>query len=446
MKILLPPNVAHIISVLEKHGYESYAVGGCVRDFLLGKEPDDWDITTSAKPEEIKSLFKHTVDTGIVHGTVTVLMAGEGYEVTTYRIDGEYEDSRHPKEIAFTSDLTEDLRRRDFTINAMAYNEHEGLVDVFEGMKDLKNGIIRCVGDAGERFTEDALRILRAIRFSAQLGFRIEDKTREAIREHSPSLSYISVERIGTELVKLMVSKHPEYWKTAYETGITAVIMPEFDTAMMTEQNNPHHKYSVGEHTLAALSQVEAEKSLRLAVLFHDLGKSEARFTDEEGGDHFHGHARISEKIAENILRRLKFDNDTITKVTKLVKYHDIHPVLQAKSIRKLIHKAGEDIFPMLLKVQKADILAQSEFEREKKCSDLKEMERIYKEILEKQECLSLKQLAVTGHDLIRDGMRPGRELGAMLERLLEHVLEHPEHNNRDYLIAYSKNFRELHK
>jgi tRNA nucleotidyltransferase/poly(A) polymerase len=262
MKIQLPEKVNRIITTLQKHGFEAYAVGGCVRDSFLGRVPGDWDITTSAAPEETKSLFARTFDTGIEHGTITVLLNGEGFEVTTYRIDGKYEDNRHPSKVQFTRSLSEDLLRRDFTINAMAYNEQDGLVDLFHGMEDLKKGVIRCVGNAEARFSEDALRILRAIRFSAQLGFEIEKETRQAIRKLAPNLSYISAERIQTELVKLLISDHPEKIQDAYELGITKVILPEFDAMMETTQETLHHCYNVGEHTIHALMNIPADKVL----------------------------------------------------------------------------------------------------------------------------------------------------------------------------------------
>ena len=273
IKILLPEKVNMIIETIQAAGFEAYAVGGCVRDSILGRIPDDWDITTSAKPHEIKKLFKRTIDTGIQHGTVTVMLDKDGYEVTTYRIDGEYEDSRHPKEVTFTSNLKEDLRRRDFTINAMAYNEKVGLVDIFEGMSDIEKKVIRCVGDAKERFTEDALRMMRAVRFSAQLGYSIDEDTKNAIKELAPTLQKISAERIQVELVKLVLSPNPDYLKIAYETGITAQVFPEFDLCMETKQNNPHHMYSVGEHTLWSMKHIKADRVLRLAMLFHDMGK-----------------------------------------------------------------------------------------------------------------------------------------------------------------------------
>lgn len=443
MEITLPKQVKKIIETLEQAGYEAYAVGGCIRDTVLGRKPNDWDITTSARPLETKALFRRTVDTGLKHGTVTVLMDGEGYEVTTYRIDGEYEDGRHPKEVLFTSDLVEDLRRRDFTINAMAYNEKNGMVDAFDGMGDMERRIIRCVGDAGERFTEDALRILRAVRFSAQLGFSIEEKTREAVMRLAGNLAKISAERIQTEMIKLLVSSHPEELRTAWETGITAVILPEFDVLMETEQNTPHHRYTVGEHTLHALENVREDKVLRLAVLFHDMGKPQVRTVDETGRDHFKGHPAKSERIAEEVLHRWRLDNDTLNKVKRLVKYHDLRPALNQKSVRRMICKVGEDMLPMLLEVQRADILAQSSYGQEEKLHDLDEVNRIYHEILEECQCLSIKDLAVGGRELIADGMKPGKEMGQMLALLLDHVLEEPQHNTKEYLLDYSRRLRD---
>lgn len=439
MFIKLPEKVKNIISMIEAAGYEAYAVGGCVRDSILLRNPDDWDITTSAKPLQIKALFKRTIDTGIQHGTVTVMLDKDGFEVTTYRIDGEYEDSRHPKDVTFTLDVIEDLRRRDFTINAMAYNDRRGLIDVFDGIKDIEQKVIRCVGDARERFTEDALRMMRAVRFSAQLGYTIEDATKDAIGEMADNLKNISAERIQTELVKMLVSPHPDYLRICYETGITKVIFPEFDLCMETAQNHPHHCYSVGEHILHSMKEAKEDKVLRLTMLFHDIGKPMTKTTDEKGIDHFYGHAKISESIAKTVLRRLKFDNDTIYKVSKLVLYHDYKVKRTAKGVRKAIHKIGEDIFPYLLEVKRADICAQSNYKKEDKLNKLTEIEKIYKQVMDAQECVSLRSLAVTGKDLIEDGMEPGKELGEVLNQLLEIVLENPEQNTKEALLSHSR-------
>lgn len=363
----LPKHVQAIITTLENAGFEGYAVGGCVRDTLLDKDPDDWDITTSATPQQVKALFPRTIDTGIQHGTVTVLMERETYEVTTYRIDGEYEDGRHPKEVVFTANLLEDLKRRDFTINAMAYNAGSGIVDAFGGIQDLKDKVIRCVGDPAERFTEDALRMMRAVRFSGQLGYEIEKKTGQAVIQLAPTLSKISAERICTELTKLMVSPHPDYLRKAYDLGMTKVFLPEFDAAMGVEQNNPHHCYNVGEHILHSLTHVRADKVLRFTMLFHDLGKAVTRTVDEEGIDHFYGHVEVSAKIADNRMKSLRFDNDTREKVIRLVKYHDLKIELTPKAVRRAVVKIGEDIFPYLLEVKRADFLSQSMYKREEK-------------------------------------------------------------------------------
>lgn len=436
MKLEVPKKVQRIIRTLQEQGYDAYAVGGCVRDSLLDRSPADWDITTSAKPMEVKEIFKRTVDTGLQHGTVTVLMEKEGFEVTTYRIDGEYEDSRHPKEVIFTGNLEEDLKRRDFTINAMAYNDETGLVDVFGGIRDLESQIVRCVGNPRERFTEDALRILRAVRFSAQLGFAIEKDTTYWAKALAPTLEKISAERIQTELVKLLVSAHPQYLKTAWELGITQIVLPEFDAMMETPQNTPHHCYSVGEHTLKALEYTEADKVQRLAVLFHDMGKPAMRTTDEQGLDHFHGHPKVSAELARKILRRLRFDNDTIRKVTELVSWHECPWECTPRSLRRALSKMDAELFPVLLKIRRADVLAQSEYRREEKLERLEESRRLYEEIQRKQECISVKMLAVSGKDLIAAGMKPGKEIGDTLNAFLELVLEDPEKNTKEYLLS----------
>ena len=434
MKIQLPEKVKVIIQTLEAAGYEAYAVGGCVRDSVLGRIPADWDITTSALPEQVKELFHRTIDTGIEHGTVTVMMDKEGFEVTTYRIDGEYRDHRHPEQVNFTGELKEDLRRRDFTINAMAYNDRCGMVDAFGGIEDLKHGVIRCVGVAGERFEEDALRILRAVRFAAQLWFEIEKETADAARALAGNLKDISAERIQTELVKLLVSPHPEMLRTAYELGITRVVLPEFDVMMETPQHHPHHMYSVGEHTLKALEFTDPEKVLRLSVLFHDFGKPQTR-TTVDGVDHFHGHANVSAQETVRIMRRLKFDNATMDQVKRIVLYHDARPQPDERQIRRLLHRAGEDIFPELFQVMGADILAQSEYRKIEKLVNLERVHQVYDEILKRKDCISLKNLQVTGKDLIAAGMEPGKKIGEILNQMLEDVLETPEHNEREYLL-----------
>lgn len=437
MKIQVPEKANRIIHTLQAAGYEAYVVGGCVRDAILGRMAADWDITTSALPHQVKELFRRTIDTGIQHGTVTVMLEKEGFEVTTYRVDGEYEDGRHPKEVLFTPCLTEDLKRRDFTINAMAYNDRDGLVDVFGGVEDLRNGVIRCVGAAMERFSEDALRILRAVRFSAQLGFVIEEQTRSAMEALAGNLRKISAERIQVELVKLLTSPHPETLRVAYETGITAVVLPEFDRCMETEQNHPHHNCSVGEHTLRSLTKISPDKVLRLAMLFHDFGKTETRTTDESGIDHFYDHGSAGEEIASGVLHRLKFDNDTLRKVKRLVRHHDeVLAEPTAGNVRRAVYRIGEDLFSMYLEVRRADILAQDPTYQKEKLQNLELTEAVYRNILEEQNCLSLRALAVTGNDLIEAGVKPGKEVGRVLNALLQQVIEQPEYNKKEVLLA----------
>ena len=437
MKIELPEKVENIIENLQLHGFEAYAVGGCVRDSILCREPQDWDITTSARPEQVKEIFLRTIDTGIEHGTVTVMLGKEGFEVTTYRVDGQYDDSRHPKEVTFTRSLEEDLKRRDFTINAMAYNDDRRLVDIFGGMNDLNRHLIRCVGDPWERFNEDALRILRAVRFASQLSCTIEPETAEAIKDLAPNLVNISAERIQAELVKLLTSEHPEMLQEAYLLGITKVILPEWDEMVGVEQNTPHHKYDVADHTLHAIRNVKKDKVLRLTMLFHDMGKPLMKTTDEKGVDHFKGHALVSEELARSIMRRLKFDNDTTKKVTKLVCYHDYRIEATPQNVRRAMNRIGVELFPYYLAVRLADVKAQSPYRRKEKIENIIQMRELYQEAVINDDPVTLRQLAVTGKDLMSVGMKADRRLGETLNKLLELVIDHPEMNHKDTLCQY---------
>lgn len=390
MHLQIPPKVARILDVLHANGYEAYAVGGCIRDTILARTPDDWDITTSARPEEVKALFRRTVDTGLQHGTVTVLFDNDGFEVTTYRIDGEYQDHRHPDQVLYASLLSEDLMRRDFTINAMAYNKEDGLVDLFGGMKDLQRKVIRCVGNPSERFAEDALRILRAVRFSAQLGFSIEENTMAALTDLAPTLVHVSGERIQTELVKLLTSGHPDYIAVTQKTGILSVILPELK--------------ELSEITLKNLLKVPAEKAMRLAVLLLPLG----------------------EKTAAAALRRLKFDNDTISRAGRLIRWYDWEIPRTAEGVRRALNQTGAEIFPELLTLQSVS-------------RDVNALWQLYREILDSGQCFSLKQLNITGKDLIAQGMAPGKSIGQALSACLDEVLSHPDRNTRQYLLEYVK-------
>lgn len=444
ISINIPERAEYILNILHQNGYEAYVVGGCVRDSILGRSPEDWDITTSASPQQVKALFDRTIDTGIKHGTVTVMLDREGFEVTTYRIDGAYEDCRHPKEVVFTADLTEDLKRRDFTINAMAYAPDKGLIDKFGGLGDLDKGIIRCVGDARDRFSEDALRMLRAVRFAAQLGFELDESAKTAISEMASELEHISAERIQTELVKIVTSPNPHWLRLAYECGITAVILPEFDRIMVQRQNNPHHAYNTGVHTLVAMQNIPADKVLRMTMLLHDMGKPEVFTTDEKGVDHFRGHAAYSERIARNVLKRLKFDNDTIQKVCILVKNHSRYPQVSGKDVRITVYElGGPELFDAFLLVKRSDVLAHHPNVIKDMLNYLKEVERIWEHVKAHRDCLSLKDLALTGADLRADGMKPGPEMGQVLQLLLNQVLEFPEQNNRELLLRQSRILRE---
>ena len=377
------------------------------------------------------------------------MMDKTGYEVTTYRIDGLYEDHRRPNDVTFTTSLREDLMRRDFTINAMAYNDTDGLIDLFGGMDDLQNRVIRCVGNARDRFEEDALRMLRAVRFAGQLHFRIESSTREAIIACHNNLKDVSAERIQMELLKLLISDHPEVFREAYATGLTSVFLPEFDRMMDTGQKNPHHCYSVGEHTLHAVCMIEPNPVLRLTMLLHDVGKPATKTTDQYGIDHFYNHYKVGAEMSKEILKRLKFDNKTIQVVCQLISHHDIrfkNPKTSGqRHVRKVMHSIGPNLFPYLLKVMEADVRSQSDYYQAEKLSILKETWESYEEILKKQDCLSLKDLKINGNQLKALGIREGKTIGAILKTLLSMVLEHPELNEYSYLKELAlKIYRQL--
>ena len=440
MKIQIPRDANYILEKLSLAGYEAYVVGGCVRDSLLGDSPHDWDITTNALPLQVKEIFGRTVDTGLKHGTVTVMRGNTGYEVTTYRTDGDYSDGRHPDNVTFVMNLEEDLKRRDFTINAMAYNETRGLVDLFGGCDDLKNGIIRCVGSAEERFSEDALRMLRAVRFAARFGYTLDPEVVEAIKKLAPTLSKVSAERITSEFVKLLTSDHPEMVRILYETGLTKVFFPEFDEAMNTPQNHPHHCYNVGEHLIESLKASCNDPVVRLAMMLHDIGKPRTLKVDDKGITHFYGHPKVSADMAKEILVRWKLDNDTIRRVCRLVQYHDYG--IGRQVTESLIRKAMsifEDDFELLLEVNRADILAQSDFKKKEKLEANKKYGEISRKILKENQCFRLKDLAVSGKDLMEAGAKPGPGMGDILKKLFDAVLEDPSLNDREVLLKMAE-------
>ena len=440
MKIQIPKDAKFILDKLHQAGFEAYVVGGCVRDSLLGDVPHDWDITTNALPLQVKELFGRTVDTGLKHGTVTVMRGNTGYEVTTYRMDGDYSDGRHPDNVTFVLNLEEDLKRRDFTINAMAYNDKDGLVDMFGGCDDLKNGIIRCVGSAGDRFSEDALRMLRAVRLAARFGYSLDPEVTDAIKKLAPTLSKVSAERITSEFVKLITSDHPEMILTLYETGLTKVFFPEFDEAMNTPQNHPHHCYNVGVHMVEAMKNSGNDPIVRLAMILHDIGKPRTLSVDKNGITHFYNHPQVSSDMAKEILQRWKLDNDTIRRVCRLVRYHDygIGRTVTESLIRKAM-SIFEDDFELLLEVNRADILAQSDFKKQEKLDANKKYGEISRKILEENQCFRLKDLAINGKDLMEAGAKPGPGMGEILKKLFDAVLEDPSLNDREVLLKMAK-------
>lgn len=440
--ISMPAEVGTIISRLNDNGFQAYIVGGCVRDSILGKQPPDWDITTNAKPEAVKELFSKTYDTGIEHGTITVVVNQNSFEVTTYRIDGEYIGNRRPASVEFTSSLSEDLSRRDFTVNAIAYHPSEGLLDPFNGLQDISLGIIRAVGDANHRFNEDALRMLRAVRFSAQLDFSIEGKTFESIKQNSHLIQNISRERVRTELSKILVSDHPEKFALLKDAGLLKYILPEFEKCFEVDQNHPYHIYNVAFHSLKAVSCISNSEVLRWTMLLHDTGKAETRTTDKKGIDHFYGHPYKSVRLAGSILNRLRFDKKSISRICRLIEYHDRDIMPTSKAVRKAVKAAGADIFEDLLKVKEADKRAQNPEAAPKRLVELNQIRKIYDEIIKNKECLNLKDLALDGTDLINMGFKPGKEIGLALNKLLDCVVENPEMNTREQLADLARDLR----
>ncbi len=408
--IRLPEEVQSIIKTIEEHGEQAFAVGGCIRDCMMGRKPKDWDITTSAVPGKVKAMFKRTVDTGIKHGTVTVMIGKTGYEVTTYRIDGEYLDGRHPESVAFSASLSDDLKRRDFTINAMAYNDSTGLVDEFDGLGDLNRRLIRCVGNAKERFTEDALRMMRAVRFSAQLGFEIEPETYGAITRLAPSIRQVSMERIQMELTQTLMSKHPAHVQLFQKTGLFNDILPDIYSILCGDQ---------AEHTLAMLRHAISEPVYRYAAL---LGC-------------------MQPKAAATVLKTLRLDNHTIDMVTKLISLAQVNIEENERAVREVMCQYGRSFFPMLLSYERAAAAAQEEISGTALPDTQRHLDmlgQMYEQIIARGDCTSVRELAVTGNDLMELGMS-GRQVGTALKKLLCLVLEDPRLNDKETLIARLK-------
>lgn len=438
--IEVPAPVNYIIQELEKCGHEAYMVGGCVRDSVLGRKPHDYDICTSATPDEILQAFPYEeiIPTGLQHGTITILINKEPFEVTTYRIDGDYSDNRRPDNVIFTKNLVEDLRRRDFTINAMAYNSKTGLIDPFNGIEDIKYKKIRCVGSAEDRFNEDALRILRAIRFEAELGFAGLPETMFEIERQYERLNNISIERINSEFCKIVASEQFCVELVLYP-NVFSLFIPELKDLIGFQQNNLYHAYDVFDHTVHAIEKCESDDLVvRLAVFFHDFGKPHSYQDGEDDIRHFKGHGKISADITDSIMKRLRFDNETRNNVVELVYYHDATFDVGKKYVKRWLNKIGEKQFRRLLEVRKADIKGQKPDYEKSRIDKVNNIENILDEILQEQECFSLKDLAVNGNDVKQTmNLKEGKDIGYWLSEILKRVIDGELNNNRDDLIYW---------
>ena len=436
MEIKIPSEVTEITTRLEQSGYKAFCVGGAVRDSVMGILPGDWDITTSAKPEETQKIFKDykTVDTGLKHGTLTIIINHKPFEVTTFRIDGEYGDNRHPEKVEFTPDLKNDLARRDFTINALAYNPDTGIVDLYGGQDDIYNSIIRTVGNPDKRFNEDGLRIMRALRFSSVLGFEIEKETAKAIHKNKDLLKNISAERIAVELTKLVCGKNAFNVLMEY-ADVLSVFIPEIATAINFTQFGEKHAYDVWEHICHTVDTIPQDRILRLTMLLHDLGKIPTHKLDENGNSTFKNHATIGGDMAREILTRLKFDKKTINRVSFLVADHDFEPPLSKTDLKKhLKTKTIEDIKTLLI-IKKSDRGALSESYRDISEGTAQTL-RWLDEIERNNECCTINQLAVNGNDLIAQGIT-GEKVGETLNYLLDSVIEEKVTNDKSALLTY---------
>lgn len=439
----IPKDAKHLIQTLHKHKHSAYIVGGCVRDTLLGRTPNDWDICTSATPDEMLEIFKNQkiIKTGLQHGTVTVVINGEPYEITTFRQDGKYSDGRHPDAVTFTSCLNEDLKRRDFTINAMAYNDKDGLIYPFGGLDDLKSYTLRCVGNPKERFEEDTLRILRAIRFSAQLNLSMDYATDLQVHLQRKNLKNISMERIRNEFCKIVASANFGKILPVYH-DIFSVFIPELDKIIGFKQNNPYHKYDVFEHTVKAIQMCDSDDFItKLAIFFHDFGKPYSYQDDTDGYRHFKGHGKFSAELTDTIMKRLKFDNDTRNNVVELVYYHDATIEVGDKYVKRWLNKIGETQFRRLLGIRKADVKGQHPDYETVRLEKIQNIEECLDNVLKDNACFTLKNLAINGTDLLELGYKPGKTLGKTLNELLQLVIDGTYPNEKETLqqVALTK-------
>lgn len=433
------------LRMLGDSGYEAYIIGGCVRDYLMGREPGDIDITTSARPEEIKEVFRcfRVIENGIKHGTVTVIINEVPLEITTYRIDGIYSDSRHPDKVSFTKSLREDAARRDFTINAIACGLDGHIVDYFGGAQDIQNRTIRAVGDPEVRFQEDALRILRALRFSSTLGFEIEDRTKAAVFKYRELLNHISSERIASELIKLLCGINAGKVIKEY-IEVLGVFIPELMPMRGFDQKNPHHNLDLLSHTCLVVDSIEKKPVLRLAALLHDIGKIETFITDDKGIGHFYGHESAGAELAEKMLKRLKLDRQTIENAVSLIKHHGMFIEESERSVKRALGRLSPDTFFYLIKLKRADSMAQNSAQNI--LEHCNEIERIAVTIIERGECFSKHNLAINGNDLIKLGMRQGREIGMILDELLDMVIDGRLENKKQALEEYAEHIINIEK
>ena len=438
--IKLPQGARLIIDTLEDGGFEAYVVGGCVRDSLLGITPKDWDICTSATPEEVERCFAgfRIIETGLKHGTVTVVANDGSYEVTTFRVDGDYSDNRRPDTVSFVSDVKEDLARRDFTINAMAYNPVRGLIDPFGGHQHLSENVISCVGNSDDRFEEDALRVMRALRLASVYGFKIAEETSKAIHKNAERLSNIARERINAELCKLLCGKGDLEILLSYK-DVIATVIPEIQPCIGFEQNNKYHQYTVYDHIAHAVSNYRGNDiAVKMALLLHDIGKPHCYSEDENGG-HFYEHPSMSCDIADRVMHRLRFDKHTHRDVTQLVYYHDSQIAPTPKSIKRWLNKLGEKQLYRLLRIRLADMLAHAEGTQDERIKECLAAHKILNIVLVEQSCFSLKDLAVNGDDMLSLGLPEGKEIGKVLSILLNKVIDGDLDNNKDILLSYVK-------
>lgn len=438
MQMILPEYVVKIINCLSDEGYEAYVVGGCVRDTFLQKQISDYDICTNALPlKAVEILEKNkikTFETGIAHGTITAVLKGNTCEVTTYRVDGEYVDNRHPNKVEFVSNIENDLARRDFTINAMAYNYANGLVDCFNSAQDIKNKIIRCVGNSNRRFNEDALRILRALRFASTLGFTVDEKTKQSIFENKHLLLNISKERINTELCRLLMGENAKAVLLEF-AEVFACILPQIKPMLGFCQHSKYHCYNVWEHTAHAIEAAPKNVKLRLAMLLHDVAKPACFSQDENGEGHFFNHANVGAEIANEVLHALKFDNETIFCVKTLVKYHDAQILPTGKCVKRWLNKIGEEKLKLLLELKKADSLAQSQWTRQERLELFEKLLTITNEVIAKNQCFNLKKLSINGNDLINNNLATGAQIGIILNELLKLVIDDELENDKNELL-----------